>query len=218
MGGQRRCAKVQTVKASVGETKSGSGTGKRKCLPGLTVKDGLTQHPFDLANGVRTSGLVAGRHLKTGHRNDRHATAYFGVAPSVFRALIRKWRSSGPAAAIGETTFIDLGAGMGRAVLLASELGFKTGRRSRTASTAGQDRAQERPGVAQGGQGTGANARRGGRCRRVRTSRGAGAGVSVQSVRGSGPEPPLEGVAQGCGGTVARARSAVREQRAGARA
>lgn len=113
------------MKASVGETKSGSGTGKRKRLPGLTVKDGLTQHPFDLANGVRTSGLVAGRHLKTGHRNDRHATAYFGVAPSVFRALIRKWRSSGPAAAIGETTFIDLGAGMGRAVLLASELGFK---------------------------------------------------------------------------------------------
>jgi SAM-dependent methyltransferase len=99
--------------------------GTRRWLPGLSVKDGFTQHPFDAERGVRTSGLVAGRHLKTGHRHDRHATAYFGVAPSVFLALVKRWRRSGPAAQIEETTFVDLGAGMGRAVLLASELGFK---------------------------------------------------------------------------------------------
>ena len=96
-----------------------------RLLPGLSVRDGFTLHPFDAEFGVHTSGLIAGRHLQSGHRHDRHATAYYGVAPSVFQALVRRWRRSGPAAALKETTFVDLGAGMGRAVLLASELGFK---------------------------------------------------------------------------------------------
>jgi SAM-dependent methyltransferase len=94
-------------------------------LPGLSVKDGFTRHPFDVEFGVRTSGLVAGRHLKSGHKHDRHATAYYGVAPSVLQSLIKRWRRTGPATPISETTFVDLGAGMGRAVLLASELEFK---------------------------------------------------------------------------------------------
>jgi len=96
----------------------------RRLLPGLSVKDGFTQHPFDAEFGVRTSGLIAGRHLNSGHRHDRHATAYFGVAPSVLRALVKRWQKLAQAR-IGETVFVDLGAGMGRAVLLASELGFK---------------------------------------------------------------------------------------------
>lgn len=83
------------------------------------------RHPFDLAHGVRTSGLIAGRHLKSGHRHDRHATAYYGVAPSVFQRLIRCWQRSRPAAPISDFTFIDVGAGMGRAVLLASEMPFQ---------------------------------------------------------------------------------------------
>ena len=99
--------------------------GVRRLLPGMAVKDGFLRHPFDLESGVRTSGLIPGRHLKSGHRHDRHNTAYFGVAPSVFRALMRRWRQSHPAAPVAETTFIDLGAGMGRAVLLASEMPFR---------------------------------------------------------------------------------------------
>jgi SAM-dependent methyltransferase len=98
---------------------------KRKKLPGLSVKDGYTPHPFDLENSVRTSGLIPGRHLKSGHRHDRHSTAYFGVAPSVFHSLLRRWQRSRPAAPIEEFTFIDVGAGMGRAVLLAAELPFR---------------------------------------------------------------------------------------------
>ena len=98
---------------------------KTRRLPGLTVADGYMRHPFDEANGVRTSGLVAGRHLKSGHRHDRHATAYYGVAPSVFAALVRRWRRSGPAAPVEETAFIDIGAGMGRAMLLAAEMPFR---------------------------------------------------------------------------------------------
>lgn len=99
-------------------------TSRRK-LPGLSIREGFTRHPFDLANGVRTSGLVAGRHLKSGHRHDRHATAYYGVAPSVFHRLIRRWRQTQPAAPLRDFTFVDIGAGMGRAVLLASELPFR---------------------------------------------------------------------------------------------
>ncbi len=96
----------------------------RRLLPGLAVRDGLIRHPFDLEFGVRTSGLVAGRHLKTGHRNDRHATAYYAVAPSLFRSLLVRWRRLKPAAPLDSYTFIDLGAGMGRALLLAAEFPF----------------------------------------------------------------------------------------------
>jgi SAM-dependent methyltransferase len=98
---------------------------KRTRLPGLTVRDGYTPHPFDLQYGVRTSGLVAGRHLKSGHPHDRHATAYYGVAPSVLKTLIARWRRTKPAAPIAETTLIDIGSGMGRGVLVASQLPFK---------------------------------------------------------------------------------------------
>ncbi len=98
---------------------------RARLLPGLAVKDGLMRHPFDLEFGVRTSGLVAGRNLKSGHRNDRHNTAYYGVSPSVLQGMVVRWRRTKPAAPIDEFTFVDLGAGMGRAVLLASELPFR---------------------------------------------------------------------------------------------
>ena len=119
------CAKVQSVKRVV-RVKTKSHTPNRRVLPGLKVKEGFTWHPFDLKFGVRTSGLIAGRNLKCGTRADRHNTAYFGVAPSVFHEMIAQWRRSKPAGAIDEFTFVDLGAGMGRALLLASEFPFHT--------------------------------------------------------------------------------------------
>jgi SAM-dependent methyltransferase len=94
-------------------------------LYGLNKKDGFLPHPFDLAHGVRTSGLIAGRHLKTGSPHDRHTTAYYGVAPSVFYALMSRWLRIRPAHPIEKITFLDIGAGMGRAVLLASEMPFQ---------------------------------------------------------------------------------------------
>jgi len=97
----------------------------RRSLPGLTKSTGYIPHPFDLANGVRTSGLVAGRHLATAHKHSHHATACYAVAPSVFHSLVRRWQRTPRAAPIENTTFIDIGAGLGRAVLLASELGFR---------------------------------------------------------------------------------------------
>jgi SAM-dependent methyltransferase len=98
----------------------------QRAFPGMALKDGFTWHPFDLEFGVRTSGLIAGRNLKCGSRADRHNTAYFGVAPSVFHEMMALWRRSKPAGAIDQFTFVDIGAGMGRAVLLASEFPFRS--------------------------------------------------------------------------------------------
>ena len=98
---------------------------KPRLLPGLAAKDGLIRHPFDLEFGVRTSGLVAGRHLGAGHRHDRHVTAYYAVAPSVFQGILARWRRCRPLAPIDAYTFIDLGAGMGRAMLLAAAYPFR---------------------------------------------------------------------------------------------
>src|ERR1035437_6113244 len=82
-------------------------------------------HPFDQAYGVDTSGLVPARHLVTGHANDEHVTAYYGVAPSILRALIDHWRETIPPHPISRYTFIDVGAGKGRGLLVASEYHFR---------------------------------------------------------------------------------------------
>jgi hypothetical protein len=82
-------------------------------------------HPFDQAHGVDTSGLVPAKHLVTGHPNDEHVTAYYGVAPSILRTLIDNWRETIPPYPIGRYTFIDIGAGKGRGLLVASEYHFR---------------------------------------------------------------------------------------------
>ncbi len=83
------------------------------------------RHPFDAEFGVQTSGLVSGRHLAAGHAHDRHNTAYYGVAPSIFRELCARWRMSPPAFPVEDYSFIDLGSGMGRGMLLAAEMPFR---------------------------------------------------------------------------------------------
>ena len=85
------------------------------------------RHPFDLDHGVETSGLIDGTELSQGHEHDRYNLAYYGVQPSVFRAACRRWALTLPAIAakMEDFTFIDVGAGKGRAVLLASELPFE---------------------------------------------------------------------------------------------
>lgn len=72
-----------------------------------------------------TSGLVPARHLATGHAHDEHVTAYYGVAPSILRTLIARWRETIPPHPISSYTFLDIGCGKGRALLVASELPFR---------------------------------------------------------------------------------------------
>ncbi len=82
-------------------------------------------HPFDQMHGVDTSGLVPAKHLITGHANDEHVTAYYGVAPSILRKLIDEWRETIPPHPISSYTFIDIGSGKGRGLLVASEFHFR---------------------------------------------------------------------------------------------
>jgi len=83
-------------------------------------------HPFDQMHGTDTSGLVPAKDLVTGHQNDEHVTAYYGVAPSILRTLVDHWRSTNPPHHITDYTFLDVGAGKGRAIMLASELPFRS--------------------------------------------------------------------------------------------
>jgi SAM-dependent methyltransferase len=82
-------------------------------------------HPFDQMHGVDTSGLVPANKLLTGHPNDEHVTAYYGVAPSILRALIGHWRETVPPHPISSYIFLDIGAGKGRGLLVASEYRFR---------------------------------------------------------------------------------------------
>jgi SAM-dependent methyltransferase len=86
-------------------------------------------HPFDARYGVETSGLIGGGELRTGHRNDVFNTAYYGMAPSRFQWVMQFWITHRIAdqdhAAIDEYSFVDLGCGKGRAVMMASEFSFR---------------------------------------------------------------------------------------------
>jgi hypothetical protein len=79
-------------------------------------------HPFDLQFGVDTSGLLYD--LRSGHPNDPYNNGYFAVAPSVFHGVLRAL-----AGRLGvdfrRFTFIDLGSGKGRALMLASDYPFR---------------------------------------------------------------------------------------------
>lgn len=85
------------------------------------VRPRVPPHPFDLANGTDTGGLIPTQ--RTAHP---HATAYWGTAPSLLRGSLARWSESlaGTPYSISDYTFIDLGCGKGRVLLLASELPF----------------------------------------------------------------------------------------------
>ena len=93
----------------------------RKLLPAKPSP----RHPFDEQHGVDTGGLIAGHDLGMGSPRDRFITGYAGIPPSSFAGAMHAWRISEPAHPISKYSFIDLGCGKGRAVLLASQLGFR---------------------------------------------------------------------------------------------
>jgi SAM-dependent methyltransferase len=82
-------------------------------------------HPFDQRHGVDTSGLIGGGELRSGHRNDVFNTAYYGMAPSRFQQVMEYWIADQTHAPLEDYIFVDLGCGKGRAVMMASEYGFR---------------------------------------------------------------------------------------------
>ena len=78
-------------------------------------------HPFDEQFQVDTSGLIDGSRLGSAHRHDGCNTAYWGIAPSVLEAALRHCATT----SWSDYSFIDLGSGKGRALMLAAKLPFK---------------------------------------------------------------------------------------------
>ncbi len=80
-------------------------------------------HPFDRLHGTETSGLIPRAALVTGHPSDVHVTAYYGVAPSILNSLLDVWLGTKPLP-VERYTFLDVGAGKGRATLVAAQTPF----------------------------------------------------------------------------------------------
>jgi SAM-dependent methyltransferase len=84
-------------------------------------------HPFDLKYGTDTGGYLSSHEIGSGGIHDGMNNGYSAVAPSVFREACRRWRKTLPssAARVDAYNFVDVGAGKGRVLLLASELPFR---------------------------------------------------------------------------------------------
>jgi SAM-dependent methyltransferase len=84
-------------------------------------------HPFDLQWGVDTGGYLSPKEIVTGHEHDAFCYGYSAIAPSVFEQALRRWRETlpGDGAHAAAYTFVDIGSGKGRALLLASQLPFR---------------------------------------------------------------------------------------------
>ena len=76
------------------------------------------KHPFDRQYGTDTSGFLCGEEILTGHPAEEHGSPYAGVQPSVLRTALASLPK------LEESTFIDLGCGKGRPMLIASEFPF----------------------------------------------------------------------------------------------
>jgi SAM-dependent methyltransferase len=83
------------------------------------TKEFVQIHPFDRQFGVDTSELIPAEELSSGKPRDLYNAGYFGVAPSVLRQILDRLPLD-----FEEHTFIDLGSGKGRALLIASEYPF----------------------------------------------------------------------------------------------
>jgi SAM-dependent methyltransferase len=102
---------VQTISASASKTAPNRGV----------------IHPFDRKYGTDTSGYLGPEDLVKGRANDAFNHGYSAIAPSVFHEACRRWRETLPAVSgrIDAYSFADVGAGKGRALLLAAELPFR---------------------------------------------------------------------------------------------
>jgi SAM-dependent methyltransferase len=98
------------------------GSGPAPPADAATLRDGAAPgpHPFDLMHGTETSGLIGGQELSSGRWNDLWNTAYYGISPSGLTQMLEALDLDWP-----RFTFVDLGSGKGRALLLASRFPFR---------------------------------------------------------------------------------------------
>ena len=83
-------------------------------------RPGAMIHPFDVQYGVETSGYLPGEQLPSGSPADLYNTAYYGIAPSALTQAL--WLLP---PRVDRSTFLDLGCGKGRALLVAAQFPFR---------------------------------------------------------------------------------------------
>jgi SAM-dependent methyltransferase len=76
-------------------------------------------HPFDKAYGVDTSGYFPAALIHSGDVKKDQIVSYIGSQPSVTRRAVSSLLD------IGDYTFVDIGCGKGRVVIISSEFPFK---------------------------------------------------------------------------------------------
>ncbi len=84
------------------------------------VREEFAPHPFDQAHQVDTSGLVRGEDIDSGLRSDLYITAYYGISPSSLEQALALLPEP-----VDTYTFVDLGCGKGRALLVAAQRPFR---------------------------------------------------------------------------------------------
>ncbi len=94
--------------------------GRRKGLPAPSAVKRLEVHPFDTRYGVDTGGLIWGPSLGSGTKGEYWATGYYGISPSFFQQALDRLGLDWP-----KYTFVDVGCGKGRALLLATRYPFR---------------------------------------------------------------------------------------------
>lgn len=77
------------------------------------------RHPLDVAYGVDTSTNLPWWLITSGKPSDAHTTGYAGCQPSCVREALRAIPD------LEGRTFVDLGCGKGRALIIASEFPFR---------------------------------------------------------------------------------------------
>ena len=81
---------------------------------------GDQQHPFDKEHGTDTGGKISSGEMTAVSLSALHASGYAGIPPSTLRPALAALPFKSE-----EFTFIDIGCGKGRALLIASEFPFR---------------------------------------------------------------------------------------------
>ena len=102
----------KVTQRALGRTKAGP-------APGVSGPRADSTHPFDREYGTDTSDLISGENLVSGERSDFWNPGYYGISPSGFNQIFDALDLDWP-----RFTFVDLGSGKGRALLLASRFPF----------------------------------------------------------------------------------------------
>lgn len=76
-------------------------------------------HPYDQMHGTDTSGYVTPDRLYTDPKVVSQSQAYLGTQPSIIRKILAQLPD------VHRYTFVDIGCGKGRPLLIASEFAFK---------------------------------------------------------------------------------------------